>query len=163
MVAQARTAEFIALRPEANYQLKVADNLAWVSTAKAQFADEQVPQQQQFILGGMDTLSAYLPGILVGDEGYFADTRLESRYTWNDFIVVPSVFVEYGGAWYNNAGSPQGDEQTIGDAGLRLKVNYKSFLYTEIVAARPVYDDVADDDRLDDLEADFYWRIRATF
>ena len=163
VVAQARTAEFIALRPEANYQLKVADNLAWVSTAKAQFADEQVPQQQQFILGGMDTLSAYLPGILVGDEGYFVDTRLESRYSWNDFIVVPSVFVEYGGAWYNNASSPEGDEQTIGDAGLRLKVNYKSFLYTEIVAARPVYDDVANDDRLDDLEADFYWRVRATF
>ena len=49
------------------------------------------------------------------------------------------------------------------DAGLRVKFEYGKWLYSEVVAAAPVYDDVADEDFIERLEADFYWRLRMTF
>lgn len=163
VVPQARSAEFIALLPTANYQLRLGKKSALNVTAKAQFSDEQVPQQQQFVLGGMNSLSAYLPGVLIGDSGYFVSAGLERAYQLGDFKLVPRVFAEYGGAWYENASSPEGDEQSVADAGLGLKVSFHEQLYSEVVVARPLTDDVQNEDFLESLEADFYWRVRLTF
>jgi hypothetical protein len=163
VAAQARTAEFIALKPTFAYQVRLSPQNILKLNARGQLADEQLPQQQQFVLGGMTSLSAYLPGVLVGDEGYFLDAQLEHHITMGEFKLVPTLFAEYGGAWYQNASSPEGDEQSISDAGISVKLQYGDTLYTEVVAATPISDDVSDEDRLESLEADFYWRVRLTF
>lgn len=159
----ARTAEFIALQPSARYLMRISDNTLLTISAKGQFTEEQVPQQQQFILGGMNTLSAYLPGVLIGDEGYFLSASLEKAFTWNDLKISPAVFTEYGASWFNKTDSEFGDVQSIADAGVRLRIEFSDYLFTELVAALPVYDDVANSEELNGLEADFFWRIRFTF
>lgn len=163
VVPAARTAEFLALLPNARYLVGIADNTVLSFSANGQFADEQLPQQQQYVLGGMNTLSAYLPGVLIGDQGYYVDASLEKTFTFNDFKISPSAFIEYGAAWFNNTNSELGDVQSIADAGVKLRIEFSDYLFTEIVAALPVYDDVANSDELDALEADFFWRIRFTF
>lgn len=164
IVAQARSAEFIALLPSLSYEQRIGDGLTLTSSARAQFADEQLPQQQQFVLGGMDSLSAYLPGVLIGDEGYHLKVSLNKAIEAAEGLkLTPSLFAEYGGSWYNNTSSDFGDEQALADAGLRLKLEYGDFLYSELVAARSIYDDVVSEDYAESLEADFYWRLRLTF
>lgn len=163
VVPAARTAEFLALQPSARYMIRVDDDTLLSFSANGQFADEQLPQQQQFVLGGMNTLSAYLPGVLVGDEGYYINASLEKTFTWSDYKISPSVFAEYGASWFNNTNSEFGETQSIADAGVRLRIEFSDALFTELVAALPVYDDVNDSDELDALEADFFWRIRFTF
>ena len=54
IVAPARTAEFIALLPSLSYEQRITDGVTMKTTARGQFADEQLPQQQQFVLGGGD-------------------------------------------------------------------------------------------------------------
>ncbi len=164
IVAQARSAEFIALLPALSYEQRVGEGLTLAAKARGQFADEQLPQQQQFVLGGMDSLSAYLPGALIGDEGYHLKLSLAKAIEATEGLkLTPSLFAEYGGSWYNNTSSEFGDEQSLADAGLRLKLEYRDFLYSELVAAKSFYEDVADDDAIQQLEADFYWRLRLTF
>ncbi len=164
IVAQARSAEFIALLTALSYEQRVGEGLTLTAKARGQFADEQLPQQQQFVLGGMDSLSAYLPGVLIGDEGYHLKVSLDKALKAAEgFTLTPSLFAEYGGSWYNNTNSEFGDEQALADAGLRLKLEYGDFLYSELVAAKSIYDDVANEDFTKELEADFYWRLRLTF
>jgi hypothetical protein len=163
VVPAARTAEFLALQASARYMVRIADETLLSFSANGQFADEQLPQQQQFVLGGMNTLSAYLPGVLVGDEGYYINASLEKTFTWNEYKISPSVFAEYGASWFNNTNSEFGDTQSIADAGVRLRIEFTDYLFTEFVAALPIYDDVANSDELNALEADFFWRVRFTF
>ncbi|WP_022959864.1 ShlB/FhaC/HecB family hemolysin secretion/activation protein [Spongiibacter tropicus] len=160
----ARTAEFIALLPSASYEQRIADGLTFKANARGQLSDSQLPQQQQFVLGGMDTLSAYLPGVLIGDEGYHLSMALDKAIGELAGIrITPSVFAEMGASRYQDASGELGDMQSLADAGLRVKFEYGKWLYSEVVAAAPVYDDVADEDFIERLEADFYWRLRMTF
>ncbi|MBU1833924.1 MAG: hemin-binding protein [Gammaproteobacteria bacterium] len=163
VVPAARTAEFMALQASARYMVRIADETLLSFSANGQFADEQLPQQQQYVLGGMNTLSAYLPGVLVGDEGYYINASLEKTFTWNEYKISPSVFAEYGASWFNNTNSEFGDTQSIADAGVRLRIEFTDYLFTEFVAALPIYDDVANSDELNALEADFFWRVHFTF
>ena len=73
------------------------------------------------------------------------------------------MFAEYGASWFNNTNSEFGDTQSIADAGVRLRIEFTDYLFTEFVAALPIYDDVANSDELNALEADFFWRVRFTF
>ena len=160
----ARTAEFITLLPSASFEQRIADGLVMKASARGQLSDSQLPQQQQFVLGGMDSLSAYLPGVLIGDEGYHLSVALDKALGELAGIrITPSVFAEMGASRYQDASGELGDMQSLADAGLRVKFEYGKWLYSEMVAAAPLYDDVADDDFIERLEADFYWRLRLTF
>ncbi len=159
----ARSADFFTLLPSASYQTRLFSDTSLQLNASGQFTNEQLPQQQQFVLGGMGSLSAYLPGVLVGDEGYLLTAKIERRYKFDQFELTPGIFSEYAGSWYKNTSSAQKNDDRIADAGLSLSLSYGESLYTELVAAVPVYDDVMDEQRLNALEADFYWRIRLTF
>lgn len=163
VVPQARTAEFLALIPSAQYRQLVGKDLELQINARGQLADEQLPQQQQFVLGGMGSLSAYLPGALIGDEGVFVSASLNKKLVWNGLDLLPAAFAEYGTSQFNNASSDLGSNQSLADAGLRLTVSYQDALYSEFVVARPLYDDVVDEDAVEALEADFFWRLRYTF
>lgn len=160
VTAAARQSEFLRLRPEAVYQHRLFGKTVATLTAKAQFSDVQLPQQQQFVLGGMNTMSAYLPGVLVGDEGYYFKADVATKWKMLSLDWQPSVFIEHGAASFQDASSALGDEQSVTDAGIRLDLSLGKDLKTEFVAAMPIQDDVIDDDRLESLEADFYWRVR---
>ncbi len=163
VVPAARSADFLTLHPSVDYHWRYAPQ--WVASAsfKGQFANEQLPQQQQYVLGGMYALSAYLPGALIGDEGYLLRLNVTTRRNWWGFDWRPSVFIEHGAAWFNETASDLGDSQSASDIGIRLATEFGDGLSMDIVAATPLSKDVSDEDRLEDAEADFFWRLRKVF
>ncbi len=160
-----RTAEYNLLRPKLGLEFQFGDHVKMALDAAAQFSDgDQLPQQQQYVLGGISLLSAYLPGVLVGDSGAYG--RLAFSVTgWEvgSVKIIPSLFAEYAQAWYEDAGGVFDDVRSLSDAGLRLKLELVDAVDMELVAATPLSDDNLPDQFLDEAEADFFWRLRLTF
>ena len=130
----------------------------------AQYADEQLPQQQQWVLGGMKSISAYLPGVMSGDSGYFGDLSLQHKVVVAGIDVTAAVFAEYGAAWFENAAGTAGDERSIADAGVRVSADLGWGVNLDAVVARPLADDgFVSDDELERLEADFYFVVKKVF
>lgn len=170
-----RTSDYLVVKPKFGVAIPVmtSGNLSLDVIAHA--SDEQLPQEQQWVLGGMGSLSAYLPGLLVGDSGYYARAAWSvGKYKMGAFNWSPSIFAEHGAAEYEGAdsslaanqladGSNLGKRQSVGDAGIRLQADYNGSLEFELVAASGFSDKNIAEERLEESEADFYFRIKKTF
>jgi len=160
----ARTAEFITLKPKLSLKLPVSDAGSFNINVLAQYSDEQVPQQQQWVLGGMSSISAYLPGVLAGDSGYFGIANYEHQIDFSGVKITGSIFTEYGAAWYENVSGAAGDERSIADAGVRVSADFGWGLTLDAVAARNIADDGFDvNDEIERLETDFYVVLKKVF
>lgn len=97
----------------------------------AQLTGDTVPEQSQWVLGGLSNIASYLLGVAVGDAGGLARLQLDYKLFGKDerYTVVPRAFVEYGYARdeHAQAGLP-GGTPTIADAGVELAVSYSSWL-----------------------------------
>lgn len=86
--------------------------------------DRQVPQQQQWVLGGPDRLSAFLPGTLVGDSGSYA--RLQLQLPRGRLLGIPyrfSPFVELGRASFNDAEGDADRTRSASGYGVKLEAS----------------------------------------
>ncbi len=159
-----REAEFILLQPKLGYKFAVAPGYELAFNFNGQFADNtQLPQQQQFVLGGMNSMSAYLPGVLIGDDGYYFHLAANGKHEWWGLAWETSLFAEYAATRFNNASGELAATQSLADAGFRFSLKPGYGFETELLAALPLMDDVVDGDRLNELEADFFWRLRWVF
>lgn len=168
ITAGKRTAEFIVFKPKAEATYALGRNSNIKLGFAAQLADEQLPQQQQWVLGGADRLSAYLPGVLVGDTGYYAD--ISSNHTWElgAFSLAGGIFAEYGSAQYKDASgsngtSDLGSDSSIADAGVRATLTAWDWLEVRAVIAESLTDDNVDESVLERSEADFFVVVKAVF
>ncbi|MEX1670733.1 ShlB/FhaC/HecB family hemolysin secretion/activation protein [Zhongshania guokunii] len=160
----ARTAEFVTILPKVAAKLPLSESTELNASFSAQLANEQLPQQQQWVLGGMNTLSAYLPGVMSGDSGHFSELNLQHTLLMGGFDVKARVFVEYGVAWFENAGGSAGDERSIVDVGVRASSELGWGVTVDAVVARPLMDDgFASSAALERLEADFYFVLKKVF
>lgn len=144
------------------WELPAKHRLQW--TTNAQITSDSLPEQQQWVLGGINTLSAWLPGVLVGDSGYhsilqfsFAPWQLVSERPLNF-----SLFAEVGSSKFEGLPAPLDQRFTLGDAGLRLEFEILEGLTLDAVAAVPIKDSDNDlvDDFLDDLRSDAFFNLR---
>ncbi len=160
-----RTSEFVVFKPRFSLQSAVVDWAHLTVSASGQYSDgSQLPLQQQYYLGGNNGLSAYLPGVLVGDSGHYAKVKFEgSGLPLFGLEVKPSLFIEQGWLWYEDARGDAGDTRSISDAGVALKVSYKESLSSELVVARPLSDNNIDKRLLKAAEVDFFWRLKLNF
>ncbi len=160
----ARTAEFVSVLPRIAAKLPLANGSELNASFFAQYANEQLPQQQQWVLGGMKSISAYLPSVLSGDSGYFTELSLQQKFNIAGVDVNAGVFVEYGAAWFENASGAAGDTRSIADAGVRVAADLGWGLNAEAVVAMPLMDDgFASSSELERLEADFYFVLKKVF
>ncbi len=160
----ARTAEFVSVLPRIAAKLPLANGSELNASFFAQYANEQLPQQQQWVLGGMKSISAYLPGVLSGDSGYVTELSLQQKFNIAGVDVNAGVFVEYGAAWFENASGAAGDTRSIADAGVRVAADLGWGLNAEAVMALPLMDDgFASSSELERLEADFYFVLKKVF
>ncbi|MGJ8686528.1 MAG: ShlB/FhaC/HecB family hemolysin secretion/activation protein [Spongiibacteraceae bacterium] len=160
----ARSGEFVSLQPSLSYRQNLnGSGLMLTASLNGQISNKQVPEQEQYVLGGMNAMSAYLPGVMVGDDGYHAKFEISQQWSWEGVSLRPAVFIEQGGSWYNDAKGVEGDEQRVSDAGVALNINIGKRLQTQFVAARNVSDDVNNEAALQRAEADFFWRLRLQF
>lgn len=164
-----RTAEFITLKPSAELTYSLTDTSSIGLAFSGQIADEQLPQQQQWVLGGIDRISAYLPGVLVGDSGYHVDVSYNRRWDVGAFKVTAALFAEYGSAQFENASGAGpdntdfGSDSSIADAGLRATVTAWDWLEVRAVIAESLSDDNVGEEILERSEADFFIVLKATF
>lgn len=159
-----RSADFLLLKPRLAWQLEWPGQWQSQLGFVAQFADDsQLPQQQQWLLGGMDGLSAWLPGVLLGDSGFLLKLAMRRDWQRGEFRLEAGGFVEYGAAWFEDTASELGDRQSASDIGLRLRASHKKNVSSELIVAAPLAKDVQDEARLDQLESNFYWKLNWRF
>jgi len=159
-----RTAEYVLYKPKLGLKVAVGEDLSFDIDVLSQISDgNQLPQQQQFVLGGLSTMSAYLPGSLIGDSGVYGRVKLEGLWQPFGAELAPSVFIEYGQAWFEDASGELGDKRTLVDAGVRLEGEIGWGLTTQLVAAVPVSDRNVDSDAIAEMEVDFYWHLEKRF
>lgn len=159
-----RSGEFVLLRPALAYRREFASQWQLQGNLSAQFSDDtQLPQQQQWVLGGMDALAAYLPGVLVGDNGVFARLSLSREQQWLGFDWHPGWFVELGTSEFADTSGGFAEQQSLADIGVSLKLSLPRGFETEVIAATSLHEDVVDERRREQLEADFFWRLRWTY
>lgn len=103
-------------------QPRVAVDWQWANewtlglSARAQISSDVVPEQKQWVLGGTETLHAFLPGVVAGDEGHAAMLTLTApAWSWQSLRLTPRVFVENARAASN---APGGGSISLSDAGL---------------------------------------------
>lgn len=131
-----------------------------------QYADVTVPEQQQWIVGGIGNLHAYVPGVAVGDRGLLA--RVVGEYAAVTFYTVsfkPRAFVEFAAAEYSEdfADRPTDGVQSVADVGAELVVGFRPWLESALTAAVPVHDSGISERTLDDARSDFFFRLTAKF
>ncbi len=175
-----RTSQFRLIKPKLGLAIPVfkGGNLSFDFIG--QFAgDHQVPQEQQWVLGGTGSLSAYLSGLLVGDSGYYGRVVLNlGRFGGDGISVVPSLFVEHGVAEFEDAEAVKdssgnlsvasasgsildvGEAQSVTDAGIRLQFDIAWDIDLELVVARNVADDNLSQAYLRNNEADFFFNLK---
>lgn len=155
--------KFTLYKPELGGKFSLFGNFWADVDLLGQFTDEDraVPRHQQWVLGGLSSLSAWFPGILAGDEGYFGRAAL----AWRGNPVGklrPSlaVFYEYGQA--KNVENGASDD--LSDIGLRASFQYANNTSLELIVAEPIDDEYAIGNLVgDELESDFFFLVRHTF
>ena len=132
----------------------------------AQLTGDSVPEQSQWVLGGLGNIASYLPGVAVGDSGGLARLQLDYRLFGKGerYGLVPRVFVEYGYARYEHpqAGLP-GGTPAIADAGVELAFSYSSWLEASLAYAESFHDQDIDQQTLNDADANLYFRAALKF
>ena len=168
----ARQADFLVIKP------KFAGNFGLFGRHSLNFdfigqysAEGQVPQHFQFVMGGLNTMSAFLPGVLVGDTGAFARLAWQWQPEGWGFLGSDkklSLFVESAASRYEDASGDFeefGDTISASDAGIRFSSKLFGVLDSEMVFAEPIDDDGLEKVGLnaEELEVDFFWRLRKRF
>lgn len=107
-------------------------------SATGQGSFDTLPQQQQWVLGGFDNLSAWYPGILSGDNGYSARFQLTGpSWTFHRYSVNLRIFAEAGGAQFVYA--PQGPNwQSLSDIGGGITVTTPWGTQISAISALPI-------------------------
>ena len=126
-----------------------------------QWADVTLPQQQQWVLGGLNNLTAYRGGIILGDSGYALRLLLQAPFKRLGFLrLSPNVFLENGGARHRYVpGSWR--SVTDGGAGLTAVSRFGTLLslaYAIPIARNGIPNRVADAQR-----AGVYFVLRQSF
>ncbi len=158
-----RTSEFIAFKPAAEARWRVLPNGSFGLMVAGQYAQDQLPEQQQWVLGGMNSIAAYLPGVLIGDTGYYGKTDFEYIWKYSGVELTGSIFGEHGTAQFEDASGPDGSERSITDVGVRLKAKFGKTFEIQAVSAQSLSEDNVDQSVIDRTEADFFFIGKAVF
>ncbi len=158
-----RTGEFIAVKPAAEARWRVLPNGSFGVMVIGQYAQDQLPEQQQWVLGGMGAIAAYLPGVLVGDTGYYGTTDFEYIWKYSGVELTGAIFGEHGASQFEDASGPDGSTRSITDVGVRLKAQFGKTFELQAVSAQSVSDKNVDQSVLDRTEADFFVIGKAVF
>lgn len=124
----------------------------------ASHALDAVPQYEEWVLGGFDRLSAWLPGVAVGDRGVLSRLELSHR------LGSPTArgarlraFVEQGTARFAQRESQRA---RLADAGIGVDVYLPGRWQIEVVAAQPLDSSSPDSAALRSNEVDAFVRVR---
>lgn len=164
------------VRPELGGTLDFAP-LSVSLEALGQYGSKRVPDQQLWVLGGEQSLRAWLPGVALGDTGSYVKGEL--RYTSTELPLLKAVvklagFAEYGsssdGLQFDEQGGLFGGQITQGigsadlaDAGVEVSATLFKRLEASLSRAWPIHHHGVEQAQLDLSRADFYFKLTASF
>lgn len=159
---------YLMWKPSMRLQLVTTAALTFTFEASGQVSDDNVPEQQQWVLGGLGNGSAWLPGLAVGDAGLLARFSVEPDVIQlsENFRLLPKVFAEYGLAQFENVS----DSSAIGrqlpgfaDAGVTLTLGGYEWLEVELTWAEGFYHRDIEESELDASRANLYFKVAGKF
>jgi hemolysin activation/secretion protein len=88
-----------------------------------QASTDTLPSYQQWVLGGINNLSAWLPGTIVGDRGYLGRLTLQGpQWTFGPMRVSANLFSEYGASRYSYIPALAPVWQALDDVGASASI-----------------------------------------
>jgi hemolysin activation/secretion protein len=155
-------------KPSMRAQLITSAKWTFTLDANGQITNDSLPEQQQWVVGGLNNASAYLPGVAVGDSGFNARFSAEPVPTplWGHFKLVPRPFVEYAFAKFENV--PENSallrgRAAVADAGLELSMAAWDWLDVSLTWAEPFYERDIGENELTDSKARLYFKLAGKF
>ncbi|NII12389.1 ShlB/FhaC/HecB family hemolysin secretion/activation protein [Oleiagrimonas sp. C23AA] len=105
-----------------------------------QASTDTLPSYEQWVLGGVNNLTAYLPGTIVGDRGYLGRFTVNGpQWAFWGLRARPSVFTEYGATRYSFIAQGAPKWQSLGDIGAGLQLSAPGAHTSALLAwARPM-------------------------
>ena len=154
-------------RPQVRAALVLDDRWELMMRGELQISRDTVPEQSQWVLGGVGYLDAYLPGVAIGDSGGLLRVELNHLETspWLGIEWIPGIFAEYGYARFER---PLPDLRPAGtaeirDAGARVDMLYARWLRASLSIARGFGESGIGDGDLDRNKANFQFSVSASF
>lgn len=109
-------------------------------SVSGQTSPDILPSYQQWVLGGVNNLTAWLPGTIVGDRGYLGRLTVNGpQWEAGPLRLRPSLFAEHGAARYSfiTTGSPTW--QSLDDVGASVAIGLPVAHTSALLAwAKPV-------------------------
>jgi hemolysin activation/secretion protein len=108
--------------------------------ASAQGSPDTLPPYEQWVLGGLAALAAYLPGTLVGDCGYLGRVTVQApQWRIGAARLRPGAFAEYGATRYRYVPADSPAWQSLDDVGASLSLDLPAIDAHAMVAyAKPL-------------------------
>lgn len=159
---------YLLWKPGVKLQLQTSLALTATLEASGQASRDTLPEQQQWILGGLTNGAAFLPGLAVGDSGGNVRGSLEhaALELRQHYRLVPKIFAEYAYAAFSHPNTVQGAlglRPAIADAGVNLALAAYDWLDLELTYAEGFYhDDLAPAD-LHAARARLYFSVTGKF
>jgi hypothetical protein len=146
---------FQLLRPMLRYGWEWGEDCSVTVLTAGQWSAQVLPEYQQWTLGGMSAMSAYLPATFYGDAGYYLRLANEAVWKLRPWNLSLEIFGEHGSV----RGESSDATGSVSDAGLALTLGYKRHLELKLQAAQPIGGPTVDDSML----AEFYLQLKATY
>jgi hypothetical protein len=109
------------VRPSLSLRSQASDWIPELQIA-AQYTTNTVPEQQQWVLGGILNLQSTVPGVAFGDRGVLTRLTLEHGPLVYPYVALkPKAYVEFGASQFSQSPSNGLDETaTLADVGIEL-------------------------------------------
>lgn len=152
--------DYLLVRPAARIKLYGGNHWSTALEFSGQFSHDILPEQQQWVLGGIGNLYSQLPGVAIGDEGMLVRSVSElGHYSLFNLSLRPRLFIESGTAKSNNAAGTL----SLSDAGIELGVRVFDWLEGALAYAERINSKNIDRDTLERTEAKLFFRLQAKF
>lgn len=128
---------------------KIFNDWSLLFRANGQITTGPVISNEQFALGGMNSVRGYFEGDEYGDAGWFGSVELRTPFimsrvpTWTDFAPVwlrGSVFFDCGQRFLLDSDFPGARDRFLAGAGLGISANINNHLDMRIILAWPMTD-----------------------
>lgn len=155
---------FSLIQANVNYQQALPANYVLGVAVSGQWSDSTLPQNQQWILGGLGNLSAWLPAVILGDLGGLGRVSVNAPpWTWDRFTVSGAAFVEAGVTRFHITPAISPVTRSLGDAGFSISGSIAGGTSLTLAYALPVYYRNVDRNVVDQQRAQVYFSLSQSF
>lgn len=135
---------FMSWRPQLSVRAAVSDDLELHVLASGQISGDRLPEQQQWVIGGLGNLAAYIPALAVGDQGGEVRVATATPIELASWRIQACVFTEAAWVRSESTESDEGRWRSASDVGVSLSFGHplspRLRMEGAVTLARPLED-----------------------